>query len=252
MKFGMMNNPSEDPLKEIRWIAKNKLDFVDFTIELPKAREINVKKIKSALNKYKVGIVGHTAWYLPMRYPYKEVRMFALKEAIRSLKILHKLGSKTMNLHFFNPLMGIFDKQHIGWYAEVINPLIKEAKKIKMTIMLENSSGSDTHIARLEKLFKKCPGLKLHIDIGHANLDTKTNATEKYFKKFKNKIEHIHVSDNFGKKDDHVTLGKGKINWVKIAKTLKKYKYDKTITFEVFDSRAGLIRSKNYLKKLLK
>ena len=55
------------------------------------------------------------------------------------------------------------------------------------------------------------------LDVGHANL-TKTldSFLELDFK-------HVHLHDNFGKKDDHISLGSGNVNWNKVLKRLKSY-----------------------------
>ncbi|MDD3421011.1 MAG: sugar phosphate isomerase/epimerase [Methanocellales archaeon] len=55
------------------------------------------------------------------------------------------------------------------------------------------------------------------LDVGHANL-TKTldNFLELDFK-------HMHLHDNFGERDDHISLGKGSVNWNKVLKRLKSY-----------------------------
>lgn len=41
-----------------------------------------------------------------------------------------------------------------------------------------------------------------------------------------------------------------KINWKEVISILKKYNYDKTITFEVFKSDKDLLKSREYFRKL--
>ena len=55
-----------------------------------------------------------------------------------------------------------------------------------------------------------------------------------FIQKFGHRIGHLHVSDNFGERDDHIPLGAGKIDFLKIVKALKKCGYDDTATFEIF------------------
>ena len=38
------------------------------------------------------------------------------------------------------------------------------------------------------------------------------------------KISHIHIHDNMGKKDEHLPLGKGTIDWKHVMKKLSDYK----------------------------
>jgi sugar phosphate isomerase/epimerase len=61
-------------------------------------------------------------------------------------------------------------------------------------------------------------------------------------KAFGNRIGHLHVSDNFGREDNHLPLGTGAINFSRIVRELKKTTYDDTLTLEVFS------RDKDYLK----
>ncbi len=48
MKVGYPNNPRVNIIKEIKWIGKNKFDFIDLTLEEDKAtpERVNVKEIK--------------------------------------------------------------------------------------------------------------------------------------------------------------------------------------------------------------
>ena len=49
MKLGMMNNPANDLNEEIKFAGENKFDFLDLTIEPPRAQveDIDLKKILS-------------------------------------------------------------------------------------------------------------------------------------------------------------------------------------------------------------
>ncbi len=61
MRIGMMNNPSRDPLREIAWAAAYGFDFIDLTLEHPKAGAdiIDSGAIRAALDAAGLGVVGH-------------------------------------------------------------------------------------------------------------------------------------------------------------------------------------------------
>ena len=60
------------------------------------------------------------------------------------------------------------------------------------------------------------------------------------------------MHDNNGREDQHLSIGKGNINWKKVIKMIKKY-YDKTITLEVFEkNKKYILLSKNKLERLWK
>jgi sugar phosphate isomerase/epimerase len=59
---------------------------------------------------------------------------------------------------------------------------------------------------------------------------------------FPDRIGHLHVSDHFGKEDQHLPIGAGIIDFSKVVKALKGIGYNDTITLEVFS------RDRDYLK----
>lgn len=135
---------------------------------------------------------------------------------------------------------------------ETVEKLAKEAKAKEITLMLENDVKPFDNPSSLQKILRKAPELKILLDVGHANIQQKTNQTKNFFKKFGKKICHIHVSDNHGEKDEHLAIGKGNINWKEIIKTIKEFNYNKTTTIEVFTNKKEAIKSKNKIKKLYK
>ena len=72
-------------------------------------------------------------------------------------------------------------------------------------------------------------------DIGHANLFS--NNPIDFLKALRDRLEHIHLHDNFGgnsEKDDlHLPPGYGNINFKDLFLGLKSIEYDKTLTLEV-------------------
>lgn len=246
-----MNWPKLSVYDEIEWIGKNNFDFIDLTLEPPGADpdKVNINKIKSLLKRYDLGIVGHTAWYPRTNSPIKESRQAALRYFLKCLKCFAKLKAKTMTVHAVRGI-GEFglDKQ-AEFFAEVLNPLCKTAKSYNMHIVLENVQ-EENNLELVEKIMKKVPLLKFHLDIGHSNL-SEGNIIEDYLKKFSKKLMHVHVSDNLGYEDQHLPLGVGNIDWPEMIRLLKKYHYNHTITIEVFspDTDYRLI-SRNKLKKL--
>ena len=63
-----------------------------------------------------------------------------------------------------------------------------------------------------------------------------------FIDRFHDRIGHIHANDNFGKEDNHLPIGTGTVDFLKVIKALKKVAYDATITLEVFS------RDRDYLK----
>ncbi len=73
-----------------------------------------------------------------------------------------------------------------------------------------------------------------------------------FINRFGDRIQHVHISDNFGRRDDHLAVGEGAIDFKVLIDALKKIHYDDTMTLEIFtEDRADLIRSRNALRKML-
>lgn len=254
MLIGAMNNPMRDVFDEIETYAKNGFDFIDLTLE-PEATysaTLPVKKVKKALERTGLGIVGHTAYYLPIAFPVPEVRECAIAEIERDIHIFSQLGAKKVNVHPYTwvPL------HETRWIREAniaaFQRLLVRAKELGLKLMLENMVPNFNTPRELSEVFSAVPEMGFHLDVGHANLETKHNLTVELTSIFANRLEHVHFSDNNGGSLDlHLPLGVGKIDWKWIVHILKRVGYDGTITLEVFaEDREYLLISREKLRKL--
>ena len=93
----------------------------------------------------------------------------------------------------------------------------------------------------------------LTLDTGHANIGNPGGRRIlEFIEKFGHRIGHLHVSDNFGERDDHIPLGAGNIDFVKIVSELKQCGYDDTATFEIFsEDRRELKKSREIFDDIL-
>ena len=83
------------------------------------------------------------------------------------------------------------------------------------------------------------------LDIGHANT---TGQTEELIKAFRDRLINVHIHDNNGEMDEHLTLGEGQIDFKGIIDNLKGY----TGNF-IIESRSypSAVESQDYLRTLL-
>ena len=250
MIIGSLNNPSNDLIKEIKWISTN-FDFLDLTLELPKAHpdKINVKAVKALIDKRKLPVVGHTAWYLPIGSPFKELRMYALEELEKCAVVFQKLGAEKFNVHFDNSISMIKEKYIIDANIWSLRRLVSIGRKHDLKIMVENTPGFFSKPTVLNKIFKKVPRLLLHLDIAHANIAPK-NQTPMILKTLSKKLTHIHISGNHGKHDEHLPIEKGNIKWPEMLKVVKKTGYNDTISLEVFTSPKARVEDIQKLRKI--
>lgn len=237
MKLGAMNNPSCDLLGEIERIAAAGFDFIDLTLEPSKARsdQISVTAVKEAIRSTGIGVIGHTAYYLPIASPFDSLRESAVQEVEHCLRVFHELGITSVNVHPQNHVPLHSEEWVRERNVESIARLAALARSLGQTLLFENFPGAWSRAAFLKPVFEALPDLRFHLDVGHAHLDGPENRTAELLEAFGAITEHVHLSDNFGGHEDlHLPIGAGSIDWGEIVSLLKGAGYDGTITLEVF------------------
>ena len=237
MLVGAMNHPMRDTVSEIRAFAAAGFDFLDLTLEPDHAfaATLDVAAVRRALDETGLGIVGHTAWYLPIASPFPALRKAALAELELDLDVFARLGATRMNVHpdrgaSLSPADWTIERN-----ADALESLTVAAAPRGIQVMVENVPTMFGRVDVLKRLFDRVPSLGFHLDVGHANLGVPRNTTPELLDAFANRLVHVHVSDNKGGDWDlHLPLGAGLIDWTAMVKELKRVGYDGTITLEVF------------------
>lgn len=249
-----MTYPGGNILLEINKAIKHNFDFVEIAIEPPTDFRILIKNkssIRKLLEKFRDKPIGHTAWWYDLSSTYEEVRRAWLVQAKLDITTAKTLGIGLLNFHFQIPSSIILKNKKyriaLNNYVKNLRLLADYAKKNDIRLMLENG---EEKFEYYKFVLDKVPDLKVHFDIGHAFISGKMKTIYKFFSYFDNNIEHIHIHDNHGERDEHLPIGKGKIKWKNIVNLLKKYNYNKTATFEVHNSEKDLYESIKYFKKL--
>jgi len=250
MKIGFPNHPRKNILDEIEWVGKNKFDFVDLFLEedIAVPEKIDIHEVKKLVQKYKLDVVGHTAWYLPIGSSIRALRGAAISEAVRYFEIFKKLGVKFVAIHANWPTEMFSSKEGIKWQIETLKKLVKEAKNYNLNLMYEPIDTPQDSIENVTAIFNSVPNLFLLLDIGHASLNGRK--PEEFIIRFYKKLRYVHLHDNLGWEDLHLPMGVGSINWGKTLKILKKY-YNGTVTLEMFSrDKDYVLLSKEKLRKL--
>ena len=101
MLIGAMNHPAHDVVEEMEWMARMGLDFIDLTLEPPQAASwrADPHAIRRALDRNRLRVVGHTAYYLPIASAIEELRRGAVEELRRCLEVFAAIGASWMNIH---------------------------------------------------------------------------------------------------------------------------------------------------------
>jgi sugar phosphate isomerase/epimerase len=255
MKLGMMNNPRFELCGEIAWAKKNGFDYLDLTLEPPAfhAAKFKLPEVKGALREWGLGIVGHTAYYLPIASPYDSLRQAALEEMHWALRVFAELGASTVTIHPDKSIaFALSPKEVLQKNLESLEKIFRLAEPLGLRILIENMDRTFNNVEQIREALDRIPRLGFHLDVGHANLNVEQNRTAKFLQAFRERLAHVHFSDNFGKSEDlHLPLGAGNIPWSKIVGMLKDSGYDGTITLEIFSAdRRYLLFSRDKVKEL--
>jgi sugar phosphate isomerase/epimerase len=244
MQIGAMNHPRRPVEEEIRWMVEMGLDFIDLTLEPPAAAPelIDVPRVRELLEKNGMGIVGHTAYYLPLAHAFEEVRKGVVSAFVQSAEVFAALGAKLMNIHP-DPRAPMHDRAFlIERNVHSLREIIAACRSLGITLMVENLPGSFNTAEQLGELLAPLPELGLHLDLGHTNLDVVENSTVSILNRWGKRLKHIHLHDNLGGTADlHLPLGAGTVDLTASLRALKDSGYDATITLEVFAPDSGLL-----------
>jgi sugar phosphate isomerase/epimerase len=246
MLVGAMNFPGRSVKKEIHRIAEEGFDFLDLTIEPPANWLPDGKEIGRLCSDLGLGIVGHTAWYLPLASPFAELRKAARDLYRRALDSFAAAGVELVNVHP-DPRVPLHSKDQVRkMNAEAIGQLARDAAPLGITIMVENLDRGFSDVDDLRAVLDADPELRFHLDVGHANLNLGlggTNRSARLLEAFADRLAHVHLSDNRGGDQDlHLPLGAGAIDWKNVVRLLKGAGYDGTVTLEVFSREREHLR----------
>jgi sugar phosphate isomerase/epimerase len=215
--------------------------------------QIDPAAVRSALNRHGLGVVAHTAWFIPLGSPFGSVRDVALVEFRRALGAAHQIGAAVMNVHYGKSPGFFSQEQVIGWHVEVLSQLCREAAEVGITIVLEHIPfGGSEQLENIVAILERVPLLRFHLDSGHAKLERGYDRWDEYLDQLGSKLLHVHLSDNDGTADQHVPLGatrRSTSDWPQQIQKLKSTGYDGTMTLEVFTPhREYLLLSRDLLR----
>ncbi len=262
MKYGAMNFPVKPVLEEIQKISDLGFDYVELALDPPCAHWETIrsmeKELTAILARLGLDIVCHLPTFLYTADLCPAIRTVSLNEMFHSLDIAARIGTKKAVLH---PSMisglGPFVMETARTLAlESLCLISEKAVSLGILLCLENMYPrylSCFEAKHFKDIFKEIPSLKMCLDTGHANMDDPAQKRLfEFLRKFPEKISHIHMSDNHGKKDNHLGVGQGAIDFKRLVRQMADAGFDGTITLEVFsENPKDLVESRDRIISLL-
>jgi len=193
------------------------------------------------------------------------IREESVRQSIEAVKFCHDLGGRTVVIHngeyTVDPTWGEAGKRAMGiqWDLNVdsLKRIAEVAEKLDVFLCLENCNfvpaKMEKSLADLKRIKKQVDSnrLKFTLDIGHSRL---AEGVPTAIKTLGSDIRHIHFTDNFGKSDDHLVIGKGNFNYNSFRNFVRNFKYIVTLEVIKIDSSREPAREslENFRKIILR
>jgi len=112
--------------------------------------------------------------------------------------------------------------------VETWGPVVERAEEIRITLAVENVfDNTPTPILSLLEHIGS-PRLRHCLDVGHLNVYGNT-PMDQWVKTMAPYIVEIHLHDNTGDRDDHLPLGEGNIDFLKLRRLIRQHVKDRPL-----------------------
>ncbi len=205
-----------------------------------------IRQIRELCVLHNVELSLHPPYYMNFSAWFPLMRKAHFSQLRKSIRLAHQLGARHVTIH-----MGSFSRTTLwanqrrialGRVLKGLHSILKLCEHHGIILALENviplrlESGFfflGDNIKDLEYMFSRLdsPYLKWCLDTGHANCSEGVPA---YIEALGGRLAAVHVHDNHGGYDEHLTVGEGTIPWAKVAQALKAIDYHGPYISECF------------------
>ena len=191
--------------------------------------------------------------------PISDINIGSLNERIREDSILEilttaetaaSLGIELITIHPGLTSMSVpyMEEKAMEKAKKSLRSIDRISSQYGVTIAVENMPSFPFMLGHTAEEMNELIGptnLSFCLDIGHGNT---TGQTDELIKAFRDRLANIHIHDNHGEMDEHLTLGEGDIDFKKVIGSLKGYTGNYVIESKSFPSA---VESQDYLRSLL-
>ncbi len=262
MYFGAMNYPIFPVLEEIETFGAMGFDYLELAMDPPEAHyerlQVQSDAIMARLARHQMTLVCHLPTFISTADLTASIRRASRRELRASIEVAAKLKARRAVLHpsFIGGMGRNVPALAAGYARESMDEAVRCADDVGLDLCLENLFPQLTPFGTpddWEACFERYPQLGLTLDIAHAHIGPGgMPRILDFISRFKSRLRHLHVSDNFGRRDDHLPIGEGRIDFPAVAAALKQIGYREGVTLEIFsEDRDDLRRSRDQLAAML-
>lgn len=180
----------------------------------------------------------------------ERLREASMQETFANIEAAQELGVKVVTVHPGLASLAVKGtNQKAAEYAkESMRRLDRFMEGRPLVAAIENMPSMPFYLGRTaEQLADLVEGTDLRIcfDIGHANT---MGQIDDMIDTFGDRIANVHIHDNHGEKDEHLTIGDGDIDFERVVKRLSNYKGNWIIESKDYESA---VQSSLRLNRLL-
>ncbi|MDR0888049.1 MAG: sugar phosphate isomerase/epimerase [Candidatus Methanoplasma sp.] len=180
----------------------------------------------------------------------ERMREAAVLDMINNLEIASYMGASTVTIHpgIYSLAVAGLKERSVELSKRSVRLIARASKEFGVKALIENMPNFPIMLGQTpEELADIVDGTDLDIcfDIGHAHT---AGNIDGFLEKFKGRISNVHIHDNMGDKDSHMTIGHGNIDFKHVLSGLNGYTGNYIIESKSLESA---IESKAVLEKLL-
>ncbi len=262
MRYGAMNIPIHPVLEGVARCASLGFDYMELTLDAPDGHYTVIRNQKdelaAALRRNNLGLICHLPTFVYTADLTESIRRVSVEEMRHSIAVAAELGAEKAVLHpgLVMGLGPLVLERALALAFESLDILADTARGVGLTLCVENmppNCGAFIEPDEFDVVFKRYPEFQMTLDVGHANIrDEKGGRVFELIRRFGDRISHLHISDNRGKRDDHLPLGQGIIDFAAIARKISEIGRAETATLEIFEeAEKGLPASLVRFRKLM-
>jgi len=244
-----------DVAESLEWAASAGFEFVELMLDGPFARERLAERgaigaIADAFGESSLDLVCHLPFAVDIGSPFTPVRGGSVAELIASLDLVTKLGGEKA---VFHPSARAWD---LGWTNDDLSGFVLEsvrevalaARERDIEPCVENVIDGPYSIDGFDRLLTETDA-QMTFDTGHARLAGFSDADSAAFlDSHRERVSHVHLSDNRGGSDEHLPVGLGTIDFETVLAPLIDSEWSGTMTHEVGTTdHAYVAESKRHL-----
>jgi len=154
----------------------------------------------------------------------EKVRQASIEEVIGAFELAVELDAEPVTVHpgHFSPVTRGHPSILVKQMTRSLKIIDRAAKDLGVKACLENMPNFPfAYCKNPQELLAALEGtgFSITLDIGHAH--TNSNVMGFLYPEITDKVENIHIHDNYGKMDEHVTLGQGTIDLPRVVSEME-------------------------------